>query len=75
MLRYQSRFCVPYVDDLRQRIMEEPHGAWHYIHPSDTKMYCDLREIFWLNGMKRDVARTKYLVVHCKSLVSPLGSG
>lgn len=39
VLRYQSRLCVPCVDDLRQRIMAEACGARYSIHPSTTKMY------------------------------------
>lgn len=56
MLRFQSRLCVLYVDDLRQRIMAEAHGAHYSIHPGATKMYCNLREIYWWSGMKRYVA-------------------
>ena len=43
VLRFQGRLCVPNVDDLRQRIMAEVHGARYSIHPGATKMYRDLR--------------------------------
>ena len=55
VLMYQSRLYMPYVDDLRQRIMAEAHGARYSIHPSATKMYRDLREIYWWSGMKKDI--------------------
>ena len=33
VLRYQERLCVPNVDDLRNRILEEAHGSLYSIHP------------------------------------------
>ena len=56
VLRYQGCLCVPNVDDLREQILSEAHSSWYSIHPGATKMYRDLREIYWWNGMKNDVA-------------------
>ena len=56
MLRYQGRLCVPKVGELRKQILAEAHNSRYSIHPGDTKMYCDMREVFWWNGMKRDIA-------------------
>ena len=36
--------------------MAEAHRAWYSIHPGATKMYRDLREIYWWGGMKKDIA-------------------
>ena len=38
VLRYQGILCVPNVDVLRDRILEEAHGSRYSIHPSSTKM-------------------------------------
>ena len=43
VLRYQERLCVPNVEDLRNRILNEAHGSHHSIHLGSTKMYHDLR--------------------------------
>ena len=43
------------VSDLRNRILEEDHGARYFIHSSSTKMYNDLREVFWWEGLKSDI--------------------
>ncbi|WMV41874.1 hypothetical protein MTR67_035259 [Solanum verrucosum] len=56
VLRYQGCLCVSKVDDLREQILSEAHSSWYSIHPRATKMYRDLREIYWWNGMKNDVA-------------------
>ncbi|XP_070056295.1 uncharacterized protein [Nicotiana tomentosiformis] len=55
-LRYQGRLCVPNVGGLRERIMTEAHASRYSVHPSSTKMYHDLKEIYWWNDMKRNVA-------------------
>ena len=36
--------------------MAEVHGARYSIYPGATKMYRDLREIYWWSGMKKDIA-------------------
>ncbi|XP_070010748.1 uncharacterized protein [Nicotiana sylvestris] len=54
-LRYQGRLCVPNIDGVRERIMEEAHTSRYYVHPSSTKMYHELEEVYWWNNMKRDV--------------------
>ena len=55
MLKYQDRLCIPEVDGLQERILEEAHSSRYSIHPSSTKMYRDLREIYWWEGMKKDI--------------------
>ena len=57
VLRNQGRLCVPYVDDLREKIMEKYHVSRYPIHPGSPKMYHDLHEIYWWNGMKGEVAK------------------
>ena len=47
---------VPDVDGLRDQILEESHGSHYLIHPGSTNMYHDLSEIFWWEGLKRDIA-------------------
>ncbi|KAH0781018.1 hypothetical protein KY290_000616 [Solanum tuberosum] len=60
VLRYQGRLCVHKVGELRQQILEEAHNSRYSIHPGATKMYHDLREVFWWNT--RDIA---YFVAKC----------
>ncbi|XP_065854728.1 uncharacterized protein [Euphorbia lathyris] len=56
VLRYGTRLCVPDVDDLKREILEEAHCSAYTVHPGSTKMYRDLRELYWWSGIKRDVA-------------------
>lgn len=56
VLRYKGRLCVPNVDDIRERIMAEAYHSRYSIHLGSTKIYHDSREVYWLSGMKRDIA-------------------
>jgi len=47
--------CVPGVPELRREILKEGHKSSLSIHPRATKMYQDLRQMFWWPGMKREV--------------------
>ena len=41
--------------ELRQHILVEAHNSRYSIHPGATKMYSDLWEVYWWNGMKKDI--------------------
>ena len=41
--------------ELRQRNLAKAHNSRYSIHPGVTKMYRDLREVYWWDGMKRDI--------------------
>ena len=56
ILRYQDRLCVLDVDDMFTRITIEDHGSTYSIHPGCTKMYHDLKKIYWWYVMKNDIA-------------------
>ena len=55
-LRLGTRLCVPDVDELRKETMEEAHFYAYSINPGSTKMYHVLKDTYWWNGMKRDIA-------------------
>ena len=52
----KGRLCVPDLGELRQHILVEAHNSRYSIHPGSTKMYRNLRKVYWWNGMKRDIA-------------------
>ena len=55
-LRFGNRLCIPNDLDLKGEILKEAHNTSYTIHPGGTKMYQDLRETFWWNNMKREIA-------------------
>nr|GEV92399.1 retrotransposon protein, putative, Ty3-gypsy subclass [Tanacetum cinerariifolium] len=53
---YGNRLCVPDVSSLREAVLSETHCSPFFIHSGSTKIYRDLKQNFWWNGMKQDVA-------------------
>jgi len=49
---------------LKNEILREAHESKFFIHPGSTKMYKDLKELYWWPNMKREIAEyvTKYAV-------------
>ena len=52
VVRRGNRLCVPDVDGLRQRILQKAHNAPSSVHPEVTKMYQDVKGMYWWNGMR-----------------------
>nr|GEZ82302.1 retrotransposon protein, putative, Ty3-gypsy subclass [Tanacetum cinerariifolium] len=83
-IRYHDkRIWLPLYGGLRDLIMHESHKSKYSIHPGSTKMYQDLRKLYWWPNMKADVATyvgkcltcAKRQFVHIKVLgFSPKGS-
>jgi hypothetical protein len=58
-LWYKDRIRVPQDEALRGLILDEAHYSPYSIHPGSTKMYMDLKQKYWWNGMKGDI--TEYV--------------
>ena len=68
MLRYQQRFCIPNVDGLRDRILEEEHGSRYSIYMGSTKLYHDLMEIYLVGRSKNDIAEFVAKCPNCQQV-------
>ncbi|XP_075111317.1 uncharacterized protein LOC142181736 [Nicotiana tabacum] len=66
VLRMGDRLCVADVDGLRHAILKEAHNTKYIIYPGSTKMYHDLKQFFWWEGMKKDVANFVSSCVTCQ---------
>ncbi|GKA66366.1 putative reverse transcriptase domain-containing protein [Tanacetum coccineum] len=47
---------LPRYEGLRNVIMHESHKSKYSIHPGSTKMYHDLKQLYWWPNMKADIA-------------------
>ncbi|GJX85209.1 retrotransposon protein, putative, ty3-gypsy subclass [Tanacetum coccineum] len=63
-----NRLCVPDDSSLREAILTEARDSSFSIHPSSTMMYKDLKQNFWWNGMKHDVARFVAKCLTCQQV-------
>src|SRR5262249_35756332 len=68
VLKCGDRLCVPAVDKLRQKILHEAHYAPYSVHPETTKMYHDVKGIYWWRGMKKDVAQFVFTCLTCQQV-------
>ena len=57
ILWFEDCLVVPKNHELRKQILDEAHLSKFSIHPGSTKMYRDLRQNFWWNRMKREIAK------------------
>jgi hypothetical protein len=57
ILWFGSRLVVPKNEDLKKRILDEAHLSKFSMHPGSTKMYHDLKPLYWWTRMKRKIAR------------------
>jgi len=65
-LRFRERICIPDNESLKKMILEESHKSSLSIHPGATKMYHDLKKLFWWSRLKRDVAQFVYACLTCQ---------
>jgi len=81
ILWFKDRLVVPKNRELRNHILSEAHSSKMSIHPSSSKMYQNLKPLFWWTKMKKEigafVARCdnccRVKVVHMKAgLLQPL---
>ncbi|XP_070054344.1 uncharacterized protein [Nicotiana tomentosiformis] len=64
VLKYRGYLCVPDVVGLRDRITSKAYYSWYSIHPGSTKMYHDIKDVYWGNDMKKNITE---FVAQCPS--------
>lgn len=47
VLRFGTRICIPSDPVLKREILEDAYNSRFSVHPVSTKMYRDMRDIFW----------------------------
>jgi hypothetical protein len=57
VLWFQNNICVPDIPEIKEVILSEAHQTPYSIHTGSTKMYMDLKYVFWCNNMKREIAK------------------
>ena len=63
-----QRMCVPEYGKLKRDIMEEAHSSAYAMHPGSTKMYRTLKEHYWWNGMKKEIASFVFRCLTCQQV-------
>ncbi|KAA0063793.1 pol protein [Cucumis melo var. makuwa] len=70
-LMFEGRLCVPEDNAVKTELLTEAHSSPFTMHPGSTKMYQDLRSVYWWRGMKRDVADFVSRCLVCQQVKAP----
>lgn len=62
---FKGRMWVPLFDGNRELLLEEAHRTRYSVHPGATKMYADLKPLYWWPNMKNDVGLFVQKCVTC----------
>lgn len=57
VLNYKGRKFVMTADDLIPRLLAKAHCSCYSINPGVTKMYKDLKWVYWWSGMRKDIEK------------------
>ncbi|KAL4011676.1 hypothetical protein IC575_028737 [Cucumis melo] len=70
-LTFKGRLCVPEDSAVKTELLTEAHSSPFSMHPGSTKMYQDLRSVYWWRNMKREVADFVSRCLVCQQVKAP----
>ena len=68
LIMFRNRVCIP--DDwvLKTDIMGEAHKSKFAVHPSSTKMYQDMKRVYWWPNMKQNIVEFVSKCLVCQQI-------
>ncbi|KAL0546240.1 hypothetical protein IC582_016146 [Cucumis melo] len=70
-LLFAKRLCVPSDSAVKTELLSEAHSSPFSMHPGSTKMYQDLKRVYWWRNMKREVAEFVSKCLVCQQVKAP----
>ncbi|KAL0546091.1 hypothetical protein IC582_015996 [Cucumis melo] len=70
-LLFEGRLCVPSDCAVKTELLSEAHSSPFSMHPGSTKMYQDLKRVYWWRNMKREVAEFVSKCLVCQQVKAP----
>ncbi|KAA0032467.1 pol protein [Cucumis melo var. makuwa] len=70
-LLFERRLCVPSDSAVKTEILSEAHRSPFSMHPCSTKMYQDLKRVYWWRNMKREVTKFVGKCLVCQLVKAP----
>ncbi|KAL0562098.1 hypothetical protein IC582_002548 [Cucumis melo] len=67
----ERRLCVPSDSAVKTELLSEAHSSPFSMHPGSTKMYQDLKRVYWWRNMKREVAEFVSKCLVCQQVKAP----
>ncbi|KAA0040677.1 pol protein [Cucumis melo var. makuwa] len=68
---FERRLCVPSDSAVKTELLSEAHSSPFSMHPGSTKMYQDLKRVYWWRNMKREVAEFVSKCLVCQQVKAP----
>nr|XP_027083520.1 uncharacterized protein LOC113705811 [Coffea arabica] len=68
VLRFRDRIVVPANEEIKKEILEESHRSRYTIHSGMTKMYHNVKGLYWWEGLKKDVAKFVQKCLICQQV-------
>ncbi|KAL4013020.1 hypothetical protein IC575_025172 [Cucumis melo] len=70
-LMFEGRLCVPEDSAVKTELLTKAQSSLFTMHPGSTKMYQDLRSVYWWRNMKREVADFVSRCLVCQQVKAP----
>ncbi|KAA0036588.1 ty3-gypsy retrotransposon protein [Cucumis melo var. makuwa] len=70
-LLFERRLCVPSDSAVKTELLSEAHSSPFSMHPDSTKMYQDLKRVYWWRNMKREVEEFVSKCLVCQQVKAP----
>ena len=55
-LKFKNRLCIPHIGGLRRDLLKDFHNPRFIVHLGGTKMYSDMKQLYWWPRLKCDIA-------------------
>lgn len=68
VLHLGKRVCIPNDDSIKKEILVKAHSSPYLVYRGSTKMYRDLRAIYWWPYMKMEVAHHVEQCLPCQQV-------
>ncbi|TYK13576.1 pol protein [Cucumis melo var. makuwa] len=70
-LTFEGCLCLPEDNAVKTELLTEAHSSPFTMHPGSTKMYQDLRCVYWWWNIKREVADSVSRCLVCQQVKAP----
>ncbi|KAA0042391.1 ty3-gypsy retrotransposon protein [Cucumis melo var. makuwa] len=70
-LTFEGHLCVSEDSAVKTELLTEAHSSPFTMHPGSTKMYQNLRSVYWWRNMKREVADFVSRCLVCQQVKAP----
>ncbi|XP_039053451.1 uncharacterized protein LOC120195519 [Hibiscus syriacus] len=66
--QHWGRFCVPSINKLQAKFLGEAHCSLFSFYLEGNKMYQDLRQMYWWEGIKNDITEIVSRCLACQQV-------